>query len=149
MSKFLQAIIALLLTIHCFSQTFTPPSYAEIDNNHRNYVNQLFGALEVNRVPTGLLMDYAFDFAEPKIYNGVVLHDSTLMEPGIFSELYSTIFTSKVNANAGTLLHPSIHDSLYYIARQKEVITLSGLLYKYNAIQPDANTAGKMDVVNG
>jgi hypothetical protein len=149
MKKLLTIASLLILSIQGLSQTYTPPAYAEVDNNHRNYVNQLFGALEANRVPTGLLMDYAFDFTEPKIYNGVVLHDSTLIEPGIFSELYSTIFTSKFNSNAGTLRHPSIHDSLYYIARQKEVITLSGLLFKYNAIQPDANTAGKMQVVNG
>ncbi len=88
----MQLTFALLLTLQTFSQTFTPPSYAEIDTNHRNYVNNLFGALENNRVPTGLLLDYAFDFTEPKIYNGTVLHDSTCMEPGIFSELYKTIF---------------------------------------------------------
>jgi len=71
------------------------------------------------------------------------------MEQGIYSELYKTIFTSKFNANAGTLRHPSIHDSLCYIARQKEVITLSGLLFKYNAIDPNAQANGKMQTVNG
>ena len=45
--------------------------------------------------------------------------------------------------------HPHVHDSLFYIARQKNVITLSGLLFKYNAIDPNAQTNGKIDVVNG
>ena len=61
------------------AQTYTPPAFADVDNNHRNYVNDVFGELEVSRIPTGLLADYAFDFTDPKIYNGVVLHDSTLM----------------------------------------------------------------------
>ncbi len=105
--------------------------------------------LEANRIPTGLLADYGFDFTDPKIYNGSVLVDSTLMEQGIYSELYKTIFTSKVNTNAGSLRHPSIHDSLCYIARQKEVITLSGLLFKFNAIDPNAQANEKMQTVNG
>ena len=45
--------------------------------------------------------------------------------------------------------HPSLHDSLYYIARQREVITLCGLLFKYNAIDPNAQANGKMQTVNG
>ena len=131
------------------AQTFTPPSFADVDNNYRTYVNQVFGALESNRVTTGLLVDYGFDFTNPKIYNGSVLVDSTLMEQGIYSELYKTIFTSKFNSNAGSLRHPSIHDSLCFVARQKEVITLSGLLFKYNAIDPNAQANGKMQTVNG
>ncbi len=51
--------------------------------------------MEANRIPTGLLADYGFDFTDPKIYNGTVLVDSTLMEQGIYTELYKTIFTSK------------------------------------------------------
>ena len=149
MKKFIQVFIALLFTFSSISQSLVPPTYAEIDTNYRSYVNQVFGQLEPNRIATGLLVDYAFDFAEPKIYNGTVLHDSTCIEPGIFSELYKTIFSGRFNNNAGSLRHPDIHDSLWYIARQREVITLSGLLFRYNAIKPDANTTGKMQLVNG
>lgn len=131
------------------AQNFTVPAFADIDNNYRNYVNNVFGALEANRVSTGLLADYGFDFTDPKIYNGSVLVDSTLMEQGIYSELYKTIFTSRFNNNTGTLRHPSVHDSLCYIARQKEVITLSGLLFKFNTIDPNAQANGKMQTVNG
>jgi hypothetical protein len=55
----------LLLSIQGFPQTYTPPAYAEIDNNHWNYVYQLFGALEAHRGPASLSMDYAFDFRNP------------------------------------------------------------------------------------
>ncbi len=149
MKKILQLLLVLCATTITKGQTFTPPAFADIDNNYRTYVNQVFGALEANRVPTGLLADYGFDFTNPKFYNGTLLVDSTLMEQGIYSELYKTIFTSKFNNNAGTLRHPSIHDSLCYIARQKEVITLSGLLFKYNAVDPNAQANGKMQTVNG
>jgi hypothetical protein len=109
----------------------------------------VFGALEVNRVPSGLLLDYGFDFTNPKIYNGSVLVDSTLMEQGIYSELYKTLFTTRFNSNAVAMRHPSVHDSLCYMARQREVITLSGLLFKYNAIDPNAQANGTMQTING
>ena len=67
---------------------------------------------------------------------------------GNYSELYKTIFTSKFKNNVGTLVHPSINDSLCYIARQKEVVTLSVLLFKYNAIDLNAQANGKMQTVN-
>ncbi|MBA3673705.1 MAG: hypothetical protein H0W75_01900 [Chitinophagaceae bacterium] len=149
MKRILQLFLLLFTTYTVTAQTYTPPAFAETDNNYRNYVNNVFGTLESNRVPTGLLMDYAFDFTDPRIYNGSVLVDSTLMEQGIYSELYKTIFTSRFNNNSSGMRHPSIHDSLCYVARQKEVITLSGLLFKYNAIMPDANTTGKMEEQNG
>ena len=142
-------LLLLLCNQFLLAQSYIPPPFADIDNNYRNHANNVFGALEANRVPTGFLVDYGFDFTEPKIYNGQVLVDSTLMEQGLYSELYKTIFTSRFNNNTGQLRHPSIHDSLCYIARSKEVITLSGLFFKFNAIDPNAQANGKMQTING
>ena len=124
MKKSLLTAFSLYCYVLLNAQTFVTPAHADIDSNFRTNVNQVFGALESNRVPTGFLLDYAVDFAEPKVYNGSVLHDSTLIEPILFSEIYKTIYTSKFNSNAGALRHPAIHDSLFYIARRKQVITL-------------------------
>jgi hypothetical protein len=85
MKKLLQILYILLISLKGFTQTVTPPAYADIDTNHRTYVNQIFGLLESNRVSTGLLVDYGFDFTDPKIYNGTILVDNTLMEQGIYS----------------------------------------------------------------
>jgi hypothetical protein len=148
MKKQLLAALLLLCAFFAQSQTFVPPVYAEINDNYRNHVNNVFGILEYNRVTTGLLVDYGISYADPKTYNGSVLHDSTLVENGIFSNLYLTLFTSRFN-NTISMRHPSIHDSLFDVARQAEVITLSGLLFRYNSIDPNANTNGTLDVVNG
>ncbi len=130
-------------------QPYVAPAYAEVDNNFRAHVNQVFGALEPGRVTTGLLLDYGFDFANPRLYDGALLEDSTLMEPGTYADLYKTLYTSRFNANATGMRHPSVHDSLCYTAREKEVITLSGLLFKYNAVDPQAQANGTMQTVNG
>ncbi len=149
MKRITSVILAGMFAMQGFSQSYTPPAYADIDTTYRTYVNNVFGLLEPNRVSTGLLLDYAFDFTDPKIYKGVSLHDSTLVEQGIYSELYKTLYTARFNSTVSGMRHPSVHDSLCYIARQKEVITLSGLLFKYNAIHPNAQANGKMETVNG
>ena len=76
MKRLFQILSVLICSLQTFSQTVTPPAYADIDSNHRTYVNQVFGLLEPNRLSTGLLVDYGFDFTNPKIYNGSVLVDS-------------------------------------------------------------------------
>ena len=77
MKKIFQLVLLFCVISTTEAQTFTPPTFADIDNNYRTYVNQLFGVLESNRITTGLLVDYGFDFTNPKIYNGSVLVDST------------------------------------------------------------------------
>lgn len=149
MKKILKILLAIVLTVPVFSQTVTSPTYAAIDTNYRTYANNLFGLIEPNRVSTGLLADYGFDFTDPKIYNGSVLVDSTLMEQGLYSDLYKMLYTSRFNNSVSSMRHPTLHDSLCYIARQREVITLSGLLFKYNAVDPNAQANGKMQTVNG
>jgi len=98
MKKILKALLIVMLStpLFLYSQTVSPPNYASIDTNNRNYANNLFGLLEPNRVSTGLLADYGFDFTDPKIYNGSVLVDSTLMEQGLYSDLYKTLYTSRL-----------------------------------------------------
>jgi hypothetical protein len=91
MKKILTLLLSLYAIAQTYAQSFAPPSYADVDSNFRTYVNNVFGALEANRVPTGLLLDYGFDFTNPKIYNGTVLVDSTLMEQGIYSELFALV----------------------------------------------------------
>ena len=84
MKIILQLVVFLFATSVIKGQTFGTPSHADIDSNYRSYVNNIFGLLEPNRVPTGLVVDYGFDFTEPRFYNGSVLVDSSLMEQGIY-----------------------------------------------------------------
>ena len=75
--KKLLLTVFVLFTLYCANaQTFTPPPYADINTNYQTYVNNVFGLLDPNRVSTGLLLDYGFEFISPKFYNGVVLHNS-------------------------------------------------------------------------
>jgi hypothetical protein len=67
MKKIFQLLLFLCVISTTKAQTFAPPSFADVDNNYRTYVNQVFGALESNRITTGVLVDYGFDFTDPKV----------------------------------------------------------------------------------
>ena len=72
MKKLLLTASLLFSILLSFSQSFTPPPYADINTNYQTHINNVFGLLESNRVTTGLLLDYGFAFTNPKMYNGVI-----------------------------------------------------------------------------
>ena len=60
MKKIFQLTVFLFAISTSKAQAFIPPSFADIDNNYRTYVNKVFGALESTRVTTGLLTNNGF-----------------------------------------------------------------------------------------
>ena len=50
MKKIIQSLLLLCVLRAAKAQTFSPPVFADVDNNYRTYVNRVFGALETNRV---------------------------------------------------------------------------------------------------
>jgi hypothetical protein len=80
MKKMLSALIVLLFITNGYAQnvfltsgpdSFHLPANADVNSNYRTYANNVFGLLEASRVPTGLLLDYGFDFTESQTFNGV------------------------------------------------------------------------------
>lgn len=70
--------------------TFSSFAQDEINTEFINRMNYVFGSLEKNRVPTGLLLDYAMEFADLKSYNGV-LTDSNKTNAGLLRDIYATL----------------------------------------------------------
>lgn len=103
-------------------------------------MNTIFSSLEKNRVPHGLLQDFAFDFAELSNYNGV-LTDTNMISRDILRDIYSTIVMSAIHNNAGVLKSPDEIDSLWQIQRQPGIITLGGVYFNYSRFKDNALTA--------
>lgn len=93
-----------LLTVLC---VFTLVSLAqdEINTDFINRMNYVFAPLEKDRVPNGLLLDYAMEFADLKSYNGV-LTDSNEVNAGLLGDIYATVFMSAIHTNAGGFYSP-------------------------------------------
>ena len=69
--KFLCALFLTL--VFNFSQAQT-----DINSSFSNRMNYIFQQLEKNRVPNGLLLDYAMEFTELKNYNAVLTESNKL-----------------------------------------------------------------------
>ena len=100
-----QKIIKLLAFLILGATSFTAYGQAETNNEFTDRMNYVFSYLEKNRVPNGLLLDYAMEFADLKSYNGV-LTDSNKVNAGLFKDIYTTLLFSGIHTNAGTFYHP-------------------------------------------
>ncbi|MEJ2880534.1 hypothetical protein [Pedobacter sp. GR22-6] len=81
-------------------------------------LSEVFGSLELSRVPYGLLRDIAIEQAELSNHQGALLGDSTLVEQVLFNSLYSTLMTSRVDNSAYNFQDVSKIDSIALINRQ-------------------------------
>lgn len=86
-------------------------------------MNYVFSPLEKNRVPTGLLLDYAMEFADLKSYNGV-LTDSNKVNAGLLNDIYTTVAMSARYTNAGGFYSAGYTDSIWQTQRQAVLLPL-------------------------
>jgi hypothetical protein len=101
-------------------------------------MNYIFQPLEKNRVPNGLLLDYAMEFTNLSNFNGLALTDSNYVMGSEFWEIYNTLYLSRIHANGFTIESPSTIDSLWFHQREYGKIVLSGLFYNYARFRDDA-----------
>lgn len=127
---FWSLIILFILSLSVFAQD-------EINTEFINRMNYVFSPLEKDRVPNGLLLDYAMEFADLKSYNGV-LTDSNKVNAGILKDIYATIAMSAIHSNAGGFYSPDYMDEMWQTQRRPGIITLSGLYYDYSRLRDDA-----------
>jgi hypothetical protein len=119
----------------------------EVNTEFAAKMDLAFQALEKNRVPHGLLKDYAFEFTELSAYNGVVT-DTNYVTPVCIKQIYNTLLMARIHANASQFITPQEYEQRWQANRSVGVITLSGLLYNYSQFKTDAVTSGKLQVIN-
>ena len=49
MRKNLILLIAFMISLNLCAQTVAPPVYADVNDDYKTYINNIFGALEANR----------------------------------------------------------------------------------------------------
>lgn len=139
----MQKIIFLILGMFLFVQTSFAQEEPEIiiDHEYSNQIEQIFGQLERNRIPHGLLENAAFPFTNLQAYNGVRT-DSTKISVEVFSEIYKTLLSARMTPQTGEDFTEmqEIADtwSSYRTAQNTDendiTLVLSGLYYKYATI---------------
>lgn len=140
MKNYIFKIFFLLFSIVTFAQQ-------EINTEFATKMNLAFQQLEKNRVPHGLLKNYAFEFTELAAYNGVVT-DTNYVTPVALKQIYNTLLMARIHSNASQFITPQVYEQRWQTNRTAGVITLSGLLYNYAQFKPDAVPTGKLLVIN-
>lgn len=86
---FSSSLITILSVIFCA----LPASGQSLEDNAevREFLDDMFGQLDMSKVPTGLLRDYAFELVDFDRYDGKVLTDSNYVEKTTFEYLLRSI----------------------------------------------------------
>lgn len=138
----MRAVLLLLMTALCSNVH----GQTEAHTAFRTQMSNVFSSLEKNRVPHGLLLDYAYDAAELSNYKGV-LTDTNKVSRATLRDLYTTVLTSAIHSNAGGFYSVNYIDSLWQTQRQPGIITIGGIYYQYARFKDNAVT-GNMLTVN-
>src|SRR5690554_4942058 len=109
---------------------------------------QMFGSLEREKIPYGILSDYAIETANLKLYDGKHQADSIVMDRTVLAEIYRTLQMGRIHDNSAEHFI-SFEDyskrwrdyrknSLTDITDTIPTIYLSGVYYKYAKIAENA-----------
>jgi hypothetical protein len=120
----------------------------EINYDFTNKMNTLFGQLDKNKIPHGILLDYGMEFTNLAEFNGT-LTTRNYVTLGRLEEVYKTLLTSKISSNATSLVTPTVFKNNLKTQRTKGVIALSGLYYKYSKFKDNALIRNLITYRNG
>lgn len=100
----------------------------------RSELNAMFANLDKDRIPTGLLLDYAIDTIDLSDYDGSNLTDSTYVDRVILGDILNTLNSASVDGD--------IFDTAMLIdsfeSQPSDYISIATVLYQYNYIKEDA-----------
>ena len=138
-----------LLCYFCFSLSLL--AQPTINGEWTETVNETFSELEKERIPTGILLDYAMEFADVTAYNGAMT-DTTSINLRVFSNIYKTLFMGRVTTD--TVFFPQMKtvaqnwalQRLEQNGEEQRTIVLGGLFYEYARIDPDALEENRITV---
>ncbi|MBO4567151.1 MAG: hypothetical protein J5695_07985 [Bacteroidales bacterium] len=120
-------VLLLVLSPAIFAQGNTSPLYS------------MFSELELNRVPTGYLLDVAVERADLHKYNGTLTSDN-FSDVAVLRNVLATVNSSSVNASGYTYDADSVTDSL----ADSTAVRLGAAVFSYNYIASDALTNNRI-----
>ncbi len=124
----------------------------EDDANVRTAIEGVFEHLEKDRVPTGLLLDYATDLVDLSYYDGVQTVDSNAVDAAALDYILRSIRSASVTGTKPFGTVSGIFET--YSASGNDITNLRSAnigiaAFRYSYLPADALTSGRIDYVNG
>src|SRR5215203_3209813 len=148
LNAFRKLFVILLILLCILSLSNDAKAQTDINTSFSDRMNYIVQQLEKNRVPNGLLLDYAMEFAKLSNFDGTALTDSNKVMSSEFWEIYNTLYLSRIHPNGFTIQSPSVFDSLWYNQRDTGKIVLAGLFYNYSRFRDDAVQSNLITIQN-
>jgi hypothetical protein len=127
------------LLLLCLFATGFLMAQQEISTDYATQANSIFAGINKTRVPNGLLLDYAMEFAELSAFNGATLTNENTVTTSQYTDIYNTLLMARVQTTVPGLVAPTVFKSQWDNLRQANKIVLSGLYYKYSQFKSNAN----------
>lgn len=131
----------LLLIIKSNAQSFDTTTYY-------GKMNYVFYYVDKSQVATGLLRDYGIEFNNLDNYTGAILNDTNFVALDDWRTLYTSLYSSQINSNAGMLYLDTINRLINSYNYSSMPVTFIGFDYNYNKLRDDAITSNLLSVAN-
>ncbi len=130
------SLLYKFILVLCFCTGFSAKAQT-INTEWATKINETFTGIDKNKVPHSLLRDYAMEFTDLAVYNGV-LTDTSYVGKSTLTSIYNTLLMARVKTNVTGLVSPTLFKQNWNNLRQKNTIVLSGLYYKYSQFKSNA-----------
>lgn len=139
MKKILQLILLICTTHTTFSQA---------PNDYYNRMDHVFGAIDKNKVNTGLLKEFGISFSDLSIHNGT-LTSQNHVDATTWSSLYQSLYTMQAGSTI-TMTSPEAISNLWTNTQDANPtkIILAAYHYEYQQYKSNAYSNGDVNVVN-
>lgn len=138
----------LLLPVLCFLFVTLINAQQDINTSFANQMTTIFSPLNKTNVPHGILLDYGMEFTNVPAFNGT-LTDSTFTNSTSLKQIYNTLLASRVLDVSTGFVKPQDFDTRLKNNRETNIVTLSGLYFKYAQFVDNATLNGKLTYSNG
>ncbi len=133
--------ISLMLSLVMFAT-----GYSQNTSQVRQYLDRLFEHTQLDKVPTGFLLDYAIDLVDFNNFSGEALTDSNYVSATTFETILASIKSADVT-------HNHLSDLKVTLQRFREKpsdsnLTLGIACYLYNYLPSDALSGGKIEYLD-
>lgn len=134
-----------------FLATLTTYAQTEIDTQWATEINNVFQNIEKNRIPHGILLDYAMEFTDIPSYKGN-LTDSTYIDVGVLSNIYKTLYMGQVTTDTTDFPQLKNYAKAWLDERRAQnlgnakTLTIGGLYYLYSKMKETALDDNEINV---
>ena len=111
-------------------------------------LNVLFGQLNLSKITTGLLVDYALEYTDLALFSGVISNENAV-NMSVWLNIYKTVYSAKINNQINLTNPENVFLGIENAANAKSAVPLAMLHYRYDRFNDNAVQNGWLAYTKG